>query len=77
ESKYCHFAQFLNDLLLWKPVDLKEFLLTDPVNISATETTDQAKVNECVRIALDFEDLEIAIDLCEHNSGKPSKYDIF
>ena len=44
---------------------------------SAAETVNEAKVDERIRLALEFGDPEIAIDLCEHNNGQPSKYDIF
>ncbi len=44
---------------------------------SAAEITNEAKIDECVRNALDLSDPEITIDLREHNNGRLSKYDIF
>ena len=46
-------------------------------DISAAENTNQEEVDKRVRIALDLGDPEIAIDLREYNSGRPSKYDEF
>jgi hypothetical protein len=44
---------------------------------SAANTTNEAKVDERVKLALELGDPEIAIDLREHGSGRPSKYDSF
>ncbi|PKK75507.1 hypothetical protein RhiirC2_708088 [Rhizophagus irregularis] len=38
-------------------------------DISAAETANEARVNEHVKMFLEFEDLNITIDLREHNSG--------
>ena len=46
-------------------------------DVSAAETTNEAKVNEHVRLALELGDPEITIDLHEHKDKKSSKYDIF
>ena len=46
-------------------------------DISAAVTTNVAKVDERVRLALELGDPEITIDLREHNDGQPDKYDIF
>ena len=46
-------------------------------DVSAAETTNEAKVNERVRLALELGDPEITIDLREHKDKKSSKYDIF
>ncbi|SRR6266542_5147227 len=46
-------------------------------NNSAAETANKAKVNEYVKIALDFSNPEIIIDLHEYNNERPSKYDSF
>ena len=40
---------------------------------SAANTTDEAKVDEHVKLALELGDPEITIDLREHRSGRPSK----
>src|ERR1044072_988961 len=45
--------------------------------VSAAETTNEAKVNERVRLAWELGDPEITIDLREHKDKKSSKYDIF
>ena len=44
---------------------------------SAAKTTNETKIDECVRNALDLGDPEITIDLREHNDRRPSKYDVF
>src|SRR5436190_22720757 len=46
-------------------------------DISAAETTNVAKVDERVRLALELGDPEITIDLREHRGGRSSKYDTF
>ena len=46
-------------------------------DVSAAETTNEAKVNERVRLALELGDPEITIDLREHKDKKSSKYDVF
>ena len=46
-------------------------------DISAAVTTNVAKVDERVRLALELGDPEITIDLREHGSGRFSKYDTF
>src|ERR1044072_9790224 len=46
-------------------------------DISAAETANKAKVDEHIRIALNLGYLKIIIDLCEHNNGRPNKYDVF
>ncbi|CAG8652863.1 6684_t:CDS:2, partial [Scutellospora calospora] len=46
-------------------------------DISAAETTDQTKIDERIKIALDLGDPEIVVDLRKHNGGRPSKYEIF
>jgi hypothetical protein len=46
-------------------------------DVSAAETTNEAKVNERVRLALELSDPEITIDLHEHKDKKSSKYDVF
>src|SRR5207248_3220077 len=45
--------------------------------ICGTLTTNDAKVDECVRLALELEDPEITINLRKHRSGTSSKYDTF
>jgi len=46
-------------------------------DVSAAETANEAKVDERVRLVLELGDPDIAIDLREHNNGRPGKYDIF
>ncbi|CAG8449099.1 2638_t:CDS:2 [Scutellospora calospora] len=46
-------------------------------DVSVADTTNQTKVDEQVRTALDLRNSEIAIDLCEHNTRRLSKYDAF
>ena len=46
-------------------------------DVFAAETTNEAKVNEHVRLTLELGDPEITIDLREHKDKKSSKYDIF
>ncbi len=46
-------------------------------NASVAETINKAKVDEHIRLALEFKNPEITIDLHEHKSRKSSKYDIF
>jgi hypothetical protein len=46
-------------------------------DISAAETANEAKVDERVKLALEFGDPEITIDLREYNNGRPGKYDVF
>ncbi|CAG8633361.1 11116_t:CDS:2 [Ambispora leptoticha] len=60
-----------------KPSSLQTIYRMLTGDVSAAETTDQAKLDERVRIALDLGDPEIAVDLREHNSGRPGKYDVF
>ncbi|GBC02254.1 hypothetical protein RclHR1_04520007 [Rhizophagus clarus] len=50
-------------------------MLTD--NVSAANTTNDAKVDERVKLALELGDPDITIDLREHRSGRSSKYDTF
>ncbi|CAB5350497.1 unnamed protein product [Rhizophagus irregularis] len=154
KNKYYHLEQSLIDLLPWEPVDIEEYLPTDPMqrmrnnafnailiwkideqateikilqenkrivselqanapryhtrtmrinylrtcelllpkakpsslrtiyrmltgDVSAAETANEARVNERVKMFLELGDPDITIDLREHNSGKPSKYDTF
>ena len=46
-------------------------------DVSAANTTNDAKVNERVKLALELGDPEITIDLREHGSGRARKYDAF
>ncbi|PKY60554.1 hypothetical protein RhiirA4_484384 [Rhizophagus irregularis] len=46
-------------------------------DISAANTTNDAKVDERVRLALELGDPEITIDLREHGSGRSRKYNTF
>src|SRR6266496_949724 len=46
-------------------------------DVSAAKTANEAKVDECVKLALELGDPEITIDLREHNDRQPGKYDIF
>src|SRR3954453_12537830 len=46
-------------------------------DVSAANTTNVAKVDECVKLALELGDPEITIDFREHKSGGSSKYDTF
>ncbi|GET04088.1 uncharacterized protein LOC105326236 [Rhizophagus clarus] len=46
-------------------------------NVSAANTTNDAKVDERVKLALELGDPDITIDLHEHRSGRSSKYDTF
>lgn len=46
-------------------------------DISAAESTNEAKVNARIRLALTLGDPSIIINLCEHNEGKSDKYKIF
>ena len=46
-------------------------------DVSAANTTNDAKVDERVKIALELGDPEIIIDLREHRSERSSKYDTF
>ncbi|CAB4425839.1 unnamed protein product [Rhizophagus irregularis] len=46
-------------------------------DISAANTTNDAKVDERVRLALELGDPEITIDLREYGSGRSRKYDTF
>ncbi|GBB92621.1 hypothetical protein RclHR1_20330002 [Rhizophagus clarus] len=50
-------------------------MLTD--DISAANTTNDAKVDERVKLALELGNPEITIDLREHGSGRSRKYDTF
>jgi len=67
------------DLLLLKakPSSLRAIYQMLTGDTSAAEITNEAKIDECVRNALDLSDPEITIDLREHNNGRLSKYDIF
>lgn len=44
---------------------------------SAARNLTEKEVDERVRHAFDQQDPDIIQDLCEHNKGQPSKYDIF
>src|SRR3954449_3683639 len=46
-------------------------------DVSAANTTNDAKVNKRIRLALELGDPEITINLREHRSGTSSKYDTF
>jgi hypothetical protein len=46
-------------------------------DISAAENTIEAKVDECIRLALELGNPDITIDLQEHKDKKSSKFDIF
>ncbi|GES98595.1 hypothetical protein GLOIN_2v1782174 [Rhizophagus clarus] len=46
-------------------------------DVSAANTTNDAKVDERVKLALELGDPDITIDLREHRSGRSSKYDTF
>ena len=46
-------------------------------DVSAANTTNDAKVDEHVRLALELGDPEITIDLREHGSERSRKYDVF
>ena len=46
-------------------------------DISAANTTDDTKVDERVRLALELKNPEITIDLHKYNDRQPSKYDDF
>ena len=46
-------------------------------DVSAANTTNDAKVDECVKLTLELGDPDITIDLREHRSGRSSKYDTF
>src|SRR6266540_4214428 len=65
------------DLLLsrTKPSSLRTIYRMLIGDNSVTETANEAKVDEHVRIALDLSYPEITIDLRKHNNGRPSKYD--
>src|SRR3954453_1950355 len=67
------------DLLLpkSKPSALRTIYRMLTGDVSAAETANEAKVDERVRLVLELGDPDIAIDLREHNNGRPGKYDIF
>ena len=67
------------DLLLpkAKPSALRTIYRMLTGDISAAETENEAKVDERIRLALELGDPDITIDLREHGSGRPNKYDIF
>jgi hypothetical protein len=46
-------------------------------DISAANTTNAAKIDERIKLALEFGDSEITIDLRKYKSRKSSKYDAF
>src|SRR6266542_1556463 len=46
-------------------------------NVSAANTTNDAKVDKRVRLALELGDPKITIDLREHRSERSRKYDVF
>ena len=60
-----------------KPSSLRTIYRMLTGDVSAAETANEARVNERVKMFLEFGDSDIIIDLREHNSGKPSKYDTF
>ncbi len=60
-----------------KPSSLRAIYQMLMGDTSAAETTNEAKIDERVRNALDLNDSEITIDLRKHNNGKSSKYDVF
>uniref|UniRef100_U9THL9 Uncharacterized protein n=2 Tax=Rhizophagus irregularis TaxID=588596 RepID=U9THL9_RHIID len=67
------------DLLLpkAKPSALRTIYRMLTGEISAAENAIEAKVDECVRFALELGDPKITIDLREHNDGQPGKYNDF
>ena len=46
-------------------------------DISAAETFNEKKVDECVRFILELENLKVIINLHEYNNGRLGKYDVF
>ena len=50
-------------------------MLTDDISIAEIEN--ETKVDKYIRLALELEDLDITINLHEHGSKRPNKYDIF
>src|SRR6266540_392748 len=67
------------DLLLpkAKPSALQTIYRILTGDVSAAENLNEAKVDERIKLALEFGDPEITIDLREHNYGRPGKYDAF
>ena len=67
------------DLLLpkAKPSALRTIYRMLTGDTSTSVNSNEAKVDERVKLALELGDPEIAVDLHEHNSGRPSKYDDF
>jgi len=67
------------DLLLpkAKPSALRTIYRMLTGDTSTSVNSNEAKVDERVKLALELGDPEIAVDLREHNSGRPGKYDVF
>ena len=60
-----------------KPAYLREMYKRLTGDASASRTSDEAKVDERVRLVLDSEDSSIVVDLRELNKGQPEKYSLF
>jgi hypothetical protein len=67
------------DLLLpkAKPSALRTIYRMLTGDTSTSVNSNEAKVDKRVKLALELGDPEIAVDLREHNSGRPGKYDFF
>ncbi|CAG8839508.1 23352_t:CDS:2, partial [Gigaspora margarita] len=67
------------DMLLPKvrPAMLRSIYRMLTGDMSASESLDEKIIDTRIRLALDLCDPEISIDLREHNTGRPSKYDAF
>jgi hypothetical protein len=60
-----------------KPVVLRSIYRELTGDTSGSATSDEAAIDDRLKEALSFEDVDILVDLRELNEGKTSKYDIF
>jgi len=60
-----------------KPVYLYEMYWELTGDSSAAFSETESHINECVRQAIELEDIDATVDLRHHNKGQPTKYDKF
>jgi hypothetical protein len=60
-----------------KPAVLRQFYRELTGDQSSSDSTDQSVVDKRIQLILDMEDPEISPDLCIHNSGHATKFEVF
>ncbi|RIB27040.1 hypothetical protein C2G38_2161561 [Gigaspora rosea] len=60
-----------------KPGTLRTIYRMLTGDVSAAESIDEAKINSRIKFALDLGDPGVTLDMCKHNTKRPSKYNEF